>query len=229
MKFRPALMGALLLTGTVPVSQANNSPVLVIVGASYAASWNQPELPGYKVVNRGKGGEETFNVLARFDRDVVAAKPAAVLIWGHINNIHRAPGGDYAAAQERIKSDYRAMVAKARGAGIEPILATEVTLSEAVGLKNRLAAFVGKLRGKTGHAAKINAPVRAVNDWLREYARTEKIRLLDIEKLMDDGDGFRDTDYTGDDGTHISEEGYAALTKFAQERLVPGRETGKTR
>jgi lysophospholipase L1-like esterase len=233
MNFRHSILCFLLLTGIVPVSLADNSPVLVIIGASYAADWKQPKLGGYTIVNRGKGGEETFNMLARFDRDVVAAKPDAVLIWGHINNIHRA-SGKYAAAQERIKSDYREMVAKARAAGIEPILATEVTLSEAVGLKNRLAAFVGKLRGKTGYAARINSPVRAVNDWLREYARTEKIRLLDIEKLMDDGEGYRDTDYTSDDGTHISDEGYTALTAFAQTRLVvprpvlPGRETGKT-
>jgi lysophospholipase L1-like esterase len=220
MNLRQALFIACLSLGVDTVN-ANTQPVLVIIGASYAADWKQPALPGYTVVNRGKGGEETFNVAARFDRDVVTAKPAAVLIWGHINNIHRAPGGDYPAAQERIKADYLAMVGKARAAGIRPILATEVTLSEAVGIRDRIAAFVGKLRGKTGYAARINGPVRAVNDWLRAYARTEKIQLLDIEKLMDDGEGFRDTDYTSDDGTHISAEGYAALTALARKELRP--------
>jgi lysophospholipase L1-like esterase len=219
MKLRFALLIFCLL-GYDTVN-ANNQPVLVIIGASYAADWKQPALPGFTVVNRGKGGEETSNVVARFDRDVVAQKPDAVLIWGHINNIHRAPGGDYAAAQERIKADYLQMIAKARAAGIRPILATEVTLSEAVGFMGHVAAFVGKLRGKTGYAARINPPVRAVNDWLREHARAEKIQVLDVEKLMDDGDGYRDTDYTSDDGTHISPEGYTALTALAQRELVP--------
>lgn len=219
MKLPRALILISLLFGICQVTSANTQPVLVIIGASYAADWKQPALPGYAVVNRGKAGEETFNVAARFDRDVVTAKPAAVLIWGHINNIHRAPGGNYPAALERIKADYLQMISKARAAGIRPILATEVTLSEAVGLKGRLAAFVGKLRGKTGYAAKINAPVRAANEWLRQYARAEKIQVLDIEKLMDDGEGFRNTDYTSDDGTHISAEGYAALTAYAQKEL----------
>jgi lysophospholipase L1-like esterase len=201
------------------VTDANTKPLLVITGASYAADWKQPALPGYTVVNRGKGGEVTDQVLARFESDVVAAKPQAVLIWGFINNLHRAPAGGFPAVQESIKSDYRAMVARARQAGITPILATEVTLSEAIGVRNRVAAFVGKLRSKTGYAAKINAPLREVNDWIRAYARMEKLQLLDIEKLFDDGEGFRKTEYTRDDGTHISEEGYAALTEFAQKTL----------
>ena len=201
------------------MTNADNAPVLVIYGASYAADWKQPMLPGYIVVNRGKGGEVTEQMLARFDRDVVTAKPRAVLFWGHINNLHRAPAGGLPAAQERIKSDYVEMVARARRAGITPILATEVTLSEAIGVRDRFAAFVGKLRNKTGYAAKINAPLRAVNDWMRAYARTEQLQLLDIERLFDDGEGFRKTEYTRDDGTHISDEGYAALTAYAQKSL----------
>jgi lysophospholipase L1-like esterase len=215
---RLALLVALSTLG-FHVTNANNPPVLVIFGASYAADWKQPALPGYTVVNRGKGGDATDQMLARFDRDVVAAQPHSVLIWGHINNLHRAPADGLPAAQERIKSDYREMVARARRAGITPILATEVTLSEAIGLRNRLAAMVGKLRGKSGYAAKINAPVRAVNDWMREFARQEKLQLLDIEKLFDDGEGYRKTEYTRDDGTHISEEGYADLTAYAQQHL----------
>ncbi len=213
------LLLAILALGTPLVTDANTKPLLVITGASYAADWKQPALPAYTVMNRGKGGEVTGDVLARFDRDVVAAKPDSVLIWGFINNLHRAPAGGFPATQEKIKSDFREMVTRARSAGITPILATEVTLSEAIGIKNRLAAFVGKMRGKTGYAHKINTPLREVNDWMRAYARTEKLQLLDIEKLFDDGEGYRKTEYTSDDGTHISEEGYAALTEFAQKSL----------
>lgn len=209
----------LLALGIPAVTNANDPPVLIILGASYAADWKQPPLPRYSVVNRGKGGEVTDQMLARFERDVAAAKPHSVLIWGFINNLHRAPPGGFPATQEKIRNDYREMVAKARAAGITPILATEVTLSEAVGLRNRLAAFVGRLRGKTGYAAKINAPLREVNAWMRAYARAEKLQLLDIEKLFDDGEGYRKTEYTRDDGTHISDEGYQALTAYAQKTL----------
>ena len=91
----------LTFLGGGALSMAADEPLLVITGASYAADWKSPQLPGYTVVNKGKGGDETKQVLARFDADVLALKPAAVLIWGHINNYHRAPGGDLEAAKSR--------------------------------------------------------------------------------------------------------------------------------
>jgi lysophospholipase L1-like esterase len=219
-RFAAFLPRLFLLFAAASVSAASPPASLVIIGASYAADWQRPNLPGYSVVNRGVGGEETHQVRARFERDLIAAKPDAVLIWGHINNIHRAPGGDMNAAKERIKGDVRDMVAMARARGITVMLATEVTLSEAVGFGNRLAAFVGRIRGKTSYAAKINDQVRDVNAWLRGYAKQEGLRLLDFEKALDDGEGFRDTDYTRDDGSHISPEGYAALTAYTRAQLA---------
>lgn len=195
------------------------NPRLVILGASYAGSWKTPQLPGYAVVNKGVSGEETNQVLARMERDVIALEPSAVLIWGHINNIHRAPSGDYAGAKERAKADYQSMISLARSNGIDVILATEVTLSEAVGWTNRLAAFVGRLRGKRGYSAMINEHVRDVNEWLRAYAAKERIPLWDFEKVFDDGEGFRKLEYTTEDGSHITPAGYAALTKYAQQQL----------
>lgn len=201
------------------LSAAPGDPVLVIAGASYSKDWKTPPFPGYRVINTGKGGDETQQVLARFD-EVLAAKPATVILWGHINNIHRAPAGRMEVAKERARANYREMVALAKANGITPIIATEVTLSEAVGFMNRLAAFVGGLRGKEGYAARINREVRAVNEWLRTFAREQNLKVLDLERALDDGEGFRKTEYTTDDGTHISEEGYAALTRYAITELA---------
>ena len=205
-----------------PVSAAADKPLLVITGASYAAHWKTPDLPGYTVVNKGRGGDETKQVLARFHTDVLALKPAAVLIWGHINNYHRAPGGDLEAAKKGAWNDQLEMIRLARSQGVTVILATEVTLSEAIGFGNRLAAMIGSIRGKEGYSARINKPVRAVNAWLRDYAKKEGLRLLDVEQLFDDDDGFRKTEYTTDDGSHISPEGYAALTSYAQAIFAKG-------
>jgi lysophospholipase L1-like esterase len=201
------------------LSMASNQPLLVITGASYAAQWEAPQLPGYTVVNKGKGGDETRQVLARFDADVLALKPSAVLIWGHINNYHRAPNGDLEAAKKQAWADTQEMIRRARAQGVTVILATEVTLSEAVGFTNRVVAFINGLRGKTSYAARINEPVRAVNAQIRQYGRDQGLRVLDIEKLFDDGEGFRKVEYSADDGSHISAAGYAALTPYAQKQL----------
>jgi hypothetical protein len=111
------------------------------------------------------------------------------------------------------------MITRARAQGANVILATEITLSEAVGFTNRVMAFINGLRGKTSYAARINEPVRAVNAQIRQYARENGLRVLDIEKLFDDGEGFRKVEYSDDDGSHVSAEGYAALTRYAQSEM----------
>ena len=211
----------LAAAGATPPNEMNQEarPKLVLTGASYAGSWNLGRLGAYHVVNRGRSGDTTAQVLARFDADVLALTPDAVLIWGHINDIHRAPAADRSAARERIQANFREMVKRARARGAVVMLGTEVTLSEAVGFGNRLAAFVGRMRGKQGYNAKINIEVRAVNEWLRDYARQEGLRLFDFERVLDDGEGFRKVEFTSDDGTHISVAGYAALTSYAQKQL----------
>ena len=50
------------------------------------------------MINRGVNGEQSFEMLKRFDSDVVATKPRAVILWGFINDVFRvAPGGHDAA------------------------------------------------------------------------------------------------------------------------------------
>ncbi len=203
--------------GAVNVS---NRPLLVVAGASYAGSWKIARLGQYSIVNRGKGGDETSQVLARFDSDVLALKPDAVLIWGHINDIHRASPDKRSAARERAKANLRAMVEKAREQGVVVMVGTEITLSKAIGLGNRLAAFINDLRGKEGYSAKINAEVRSINDWLRGYAREQGLKLFDFERVLDDGEGFREVEYTSADGTHVSDAGYAALTSYAEAEIT---------
>jgi lysophospholipase L1-like esterase len=212
-------MGFLLLFTAHFVNAANAPVNLVIVGASYAADWKQPDLPGYVVTNRGVGGEETQAVLARFDRDVLALKPGAVIIWGHINNIHRAPAGGIQAAKDRAIANTREMVTRARAQGITVMLATEVTLSEAPGFGNWVARTLGGLRGKKSYAETVNGHVREVNTALRALAREQGLLLLDFEQALDD-DGFRGSEFTRDDGSHISAAGYAVLTAHTRNALA---------
>lgn len=201
--------------------KAENQQRLIVMGASYAAGWKEPALPGFSVTNKGVGGEDTTQVRARFERDVLAAKPHTVLLWGHINNVHRA-GGNMPAAIERVKADYVAMIEAARGAGIEVIIGTEVTMSEAVGLVNRAVAFVNRLRGNRGYSAGVNEQVRVLNEWLRSYARGQGLRVLDFERVFDDGEGFRKLEYSQEDGSHITQAGYDALTRYARGELAKG-------
>jgi lysophospholipase L1-like esterase len=220
-----AAAGLLFASGAlarIPLMSAADTPRLVLMGASYTADWGVPVLPGHEVLNRGRGGDETHQMLARFDAEVLAARPSVVLIWGHINNSHRAGDQPFSAVRARVQSDYREMVARARRQGASVVLATEVTMSEQTGLRNKLGALIGSLRGKEGYRERINRQVREINTWLREFARAEGLPLLDFERAFDDGDGHRRAEFTSEDGSHISAAGYAVLTRELTAMFKPG-------
>ena len=220
-----ALMSTAVMT-SMPAGAAVNAdatstpPRLVILGASYAESWGTPPLPGYAVVNRGVGGQQTSQMRARFQRDVVGAKAADVLIWGHINNITQsnlaaASPERAAAVKKAAKDDYLGMVREARQAGINVILATEIPLAEPSGLVNDARAFIGRLLGKQSYSAKINAHVRDLNAFVRELGAREKLRVLDFEMVFAPDGGARKSEYATEDLSHVTPAGYKALTDFA--------------
>jgi len=209
--------------GSVDVENAGAPKKLVILGASYAKSWGTPPLPGFAVVNRGVGGEQTAAMRARFQRDVVSARPDVVLIWGHINNITQsgaATAPDRAAAvKASAREDYASMLEQARAAGIEVILATEIPLAEPDGLVDQARALLGRLRGKESYAAKVNAQVRDLNAFVRQQAGREGFRLLDFELVFAPAGGARKSEYATEDRSHVTPAGYRALTDYAVREL----------
>jgi lysophospholipase L1-like esterase len=193
---------------------------LVLIGASYAAEWENPQLPGYTVTNKGIGGQESSDLRARFEKDVLALRPNAVMIWGHYNDIVRASADKMEAAKKKAQDNYRAMTEQARTAGIEVILLTEITIPIADTWKEKLMAMLGSVRGKQDYRAQKNEQIKAVNAWLRDYARTEKIKLIDLEKALDSGNGTRKVEYTRSDNSHVSPAGYQAITKYVTSQLT---------
>ncbi len=189
---------------------------MVLIGASYAKSWPVTTLDGLTVSNKGAGGEQTHEMLARFDRDVIAAKPRAVLIWGFINDIFRSEPEELKEKLVRSRENIRNMVDKARGKGIVAILATEVTLPASTGW----AAWLGELRGKQSYREYINGHVIEMNQWIRALAAEKKLVVLDFEKVLADQDGSRKREFTTEDGTHLSVKAYEALTRYAQARKL---------
>lgn len=189
---------------------------VVLLGASYAGSWNVPTIQGRAVVNKGVGGERTQDMHARFQRDVISEDPIAVIIWGFINNFFRSNSADLTAPMERARSDIMSMVREAEERGIQPILATEVTMTSASGFKERVLAVIGPWLGKESYQDHINQHVREVNAWIREFAAERGLVLLEFERVLSDESGRRARAYAADDGSHISAAGYAALSKYVE-------------
>lgn len=190
--------------------------MVVLIGASYAQSWDIERIDGLKVVNVGIDGQQSFELLERFQRDVVDRKPRMVVIWGYINDIHRNPKNEIAATIQRAKESFEQMVEQARANGIDPVLVTEVTIRPRDDWTETIMGWIGSLRGKQGYQDFVNQHVRHLNVWLRSYAETEGLQLLDFEPLLADTDGRRQSDFATPDGTHINRAGYERLTNYTR-------------
>jgi lysophospholipase L1-like esterase len=191
--------------------------VIVLMGASYAKDWPIQEIDGMRVINRGIGGEETYKMLARFEEDVIRIKPAAVMIWGYANDIVRSPRENVEITLQRTRSNIMAMVQAARRNGIQPILVADVTWTSPAGAKEKLARWVGKMRGKKGYHEYVNEHIFRTNEWIREYGQREGILVLDFESVVTNGNRERFAQYAAEDGSHISKAGYDALSAYVRQ------------
>ena len=189
--------------------------MIVILGASYAQGWTPACDEGLTFVNRGEPGEQSFEMLARFETDVIAEKPAAVLLWGYINDIFRSEEPERDAVKQRARDSFIEMIRLSREHGIEPILATEVTIRPKAGIKEGLAGLVGSITGKKSYQDRINAHVTELNSWLRQVADHEGLLLLDFEQALAGKDGRRNKAFAKADGSHIPAAGYEALDRYA--------------
>jgi lysophospholipase L1-like esterase len=204
----------------MPHAFRNPSGPLVILGASYAAGWKPGAIDGRTVVNKGIAGQQSFELAARFEHDVVATQPRAVILWGFINDVFRSAREGREAALVKARSTFEEMVRAARAQGIEPIIATEATITSEQTWSAWAKDYVGWMLGKTSYQDGINAHVLQMNQWLRDYAAREQLLLLDLHTVLSDGRGRRRSAYAAPDGSHISDEGYRAITAYAAPLLA---------
>src|SRR2546428_4888367 len=80
--------------------------------------WMMRAHPDWTVLNRGINGETAAEIRARFERDVLAARPQYAILLAGVNDIYC---GDHAEAVERHLA---AMYADTLDAGIVPVAAT---------------------------------------------------------------------------------------------------------
>ena len=199
--------------GNMPDVKFPNGPV-VILGASYAGGW-MPELPDARFINAGVGGQQSFELLERIERDVLAHQPRAVIVWGFINDIVRSPPEQLDRALAGIRESLQGIVSRARAAGIEPILATEVTIRPRDNWGEWAASWAGWMLGKRSYQQSVNEQVLGMNRWLQDYANGENLLVLDLQPVLSDAKGVRRREFAAEDGSHISPAGYQALTEYA--------------
>jgi lysophospholipase L1-like esterase len=196
---------------TMSTQQAN----LIITGASYAQGWTISEIGCLKVSNTGITGQVSTEVRNRFQQDVLAAKPKAVIIWGYINDFSNSPREVADQTKETAFENVKAMAEAAQQAGITPVLATEITMGLPDSIIDTLVRWINNIRGKQSFQDYISSNVMAVNEQVRAYAKQNGFPVLDIEKVMTNEAGNRKVGFYTEDYSHITKQAYQALDAYA--------------
>ena len=176
---------------------------VVFMGDSITEIWGKGRgkfFPGKPYVNRGISGQTTPQMLTRFQQDVLSLKPTVVVIAGGVNDIAGNTGPE---PLETITDNYRSMVTLAKAAHIRVVLTAPVPASW---FPWRPGAHPGET-------------VRQLNEWIKEYARTEHVVYADYYSAMVDDQGGIRQDLSYDKAVHPNDAGYSIMEPIAQRAI----------
>ena len=169
------------------------------MGNSITEGWARlfaTQFPGKPYVGRGISGQTTPQMLVRFRQDVVALKPAVVVILAGINDI---AGNTGPSSLGMIEDNLASMTEIAQANGIRVVLSSV------------LPAYDFPWRPGMEPAPK----VEALNAWIRHYAAAHHAVYLDYWTPMHDARGGL-PDSLASDGVHPTEKGYALMAPLAE-------------
>lgn len=172
---------------------------VVFMGNSITEGWAPlfPALfPGKPYVGRGISGQTSPQMLVRFRQDVIALKPAVVVINAGTNDI---AGNTGTATDEMIAGNIQSMAELARANGIRVVLTSILPAS-----RFRWAPDVEP------------APrIIALNRWIREYAQRIGAPYVDYHAALADSAGGLPAKYAAD-GVHPNEAAYRIMAKLVE-------------
>jgi lysophospholipase L1-like esterase len=151
--------------------------------------------PGWRVLNRGVNGERADEIRARFDRDVLAARPRFVVILAGVNDAYQ--GRDPRDAE----ADLLWMYERAAKAGVEPVLATVMPFTLATPAQS--------------------ARIREINAWIARTGSARGWAVCDLHAAVaarDDPDALAGSP----EGLHPDRAGYRAAAR-ALAAVLDGR------
>src|SRR5271157_267650 len=148
---------------------------------SQYAYWMMKNHPEWTVLNRGIDGQRSDEILARFDRDALEAKPNYVIILAGVNDIYQG------APIESTKNNLLLIYQNSISAGIRPVSASVLPYNTA----SRSEATV----------------IRDLNSWIEYTANRLEILFCDTNLAVADPEN-RDRLRGSPDGYHPDVSGY---------------------
>ena len=183
----------------LPAPAANLARV-VFYGDSITDGWRLNEyFPNRDFVNRGISGQITGQMLGRFQNDVIALKPAVVVILAGTNDIAR--GVEPAA----IQANFMMMGDLADHHNIRVVIGTILPVSDYH--KDKNPAWE-RTRQRPPQA------IEAMNAWLKKFCEQRGYVLVNYFDAMKNAEGLLTIDLA-DDGLHPNAKGYRVMAPLA--------------
>jgi lysophospholipase L1-like esterase len=151
---------------------------------SQYAYWLMQSHPGWEVINQGVNAQRSDVIAARFDEDVIAKKPAVVVVIAGVNDVYQG------RPAQHVKDQLAAMYARARAAGIRVVAGTIIPYDTAT--------------------ADQNARMHDVNAWIRAQADAGLVTFVDTRAAVA-APGSPDRLASSPDGLHPDAAGYRRM------------------
>ena len=184
---------------------------VIFIGDSITDLWDLARFfPGKPYINRGIGGQVTAQMVLRFQQDVVALRPAAVVILAGINDLH---GALQRESDEGIEANWTAMADMAEAHHIKVVFASITPVNNYTDNARFMLADRDPRR------------IRRLNARLADFCRKRGYPFADYYKVMIDKNGLLRADLTRD-GLHPLAQGYTLMAPVAEaalERALPPR------
>lgn len=204
---------------------------VVFMGDSITDGWRLAEaFPGKPYVNRGISGQTTAQMLVRMYPDVIALKPAVMVILAGTNDIARNNGPQ---TLEQIQHNIMAMTELARAHNIRVVFCALTPISDTAvptpGPARAGGAPAGAPAG-AGRGGPAPAPrnqsigrppgdILKLNAWLKQYAATVNGVYADYYAATVDEQGFFKQGFSND-GLHPNAAGYELMVPVVTSALA---------
>jgi lysophospholipase L1-like esterase len=169
------------------------------LGDSITDGWRLNEYFGLDFVNRGISGQIAGQMLGRIEADVIALKPAAVVVLAGTNDIA------YGVPLGTIENNLTAIAELAEAHGIRLLLASLLPISDYHADQNPAYEMSRQRPPET---------IRALNDWIRRFCRQRNCTYVDYFAEMVDQNGYLKAELS-DDGLYPNPAGYRVMAPVA--------------
>ncbi len=179
------------------------APRVVFFGNSITEAWAPyfaAQFPGKPYIGRGISGQTTPQMLIRFRQDVVALKPAVVVILAGTNDI---AGNTGPSTQAMIADNLMGMTEIAQANGIRVVLSSVLPVSD----------YPWKPGLEPG------PKIVALNAWMRAYAASHHATYLDYHTPMVNAQLGLNPDLAAD-GVHPTAKGYQLMAPLAERAIA---------